>query len=90
MATEEFKHESLQDCASIVRYLKALIEGLESGRLEFGTDDQELSLEPRGLLELEVRAKRKGGRSKVALKLGWREGHEKTSNGSDSLTIRGA
>ena len=31
MASEEFKHESLQDLKSIGQYLKALTEGLESG-----------------------------------------------------------
>ena len=50
---DDFKHESLQDTESVARYLQALIEGFEKGRLEFTSDDQTLALEPQGLLDLE-------------------------------------
>lgn len=78
MATDEFKHESLQDAQSVSKYLRALIEGLESGYLEFGNDDGEMELHPRGLLGMELRAKCKGGQAKVQLKLAWREVPKKT------------
>ena len=83
----DFKHESLQDTESVVRYLSALIEGFEKGRLEFTSDDQTLALEPRGLLELEVRAKRRGGRVKVALKFAWREERDEEREPANGLTI---
>lgn len=90
---EEFKHESVQDAASVVRYLRALVDGFENGRLEFGADGRTIELRPQGLLDLEIRAKRKSGRVKVGLKFSWREDKEKDGAGGASaepLTIRGA
>lgn len=86
MASHEFKHESLQDAQSIAKYLKALIVGLESGELQFKNDEAELQLQPRGLLELELRARRKGGRGKLQLKLAWRETPRKSSAGGLQLS----
>ncbi len=90
MSAEEFKHESLEDSSSIAQYLQVLIEGIQQGHLEFGTEQQQFDLDPKGLLQLEVRAKKKGGRNKISLKLSWRDDQEKTSNSSESLTIRSA
>ena len=86
-SNDEFKHDSVQDRASIATYLRALLEGFEKGHLELGTGGQTFTLDPEGLLELEVRAKRKGGRCKLSLKVSWREDGE-SSNGNDELTIR--
>jgi amphi-Trp domain-containing protein len=73
MAADEFKHESLQDLRSIGQYLKAITEGLESGRVELSDDNGQLALFPAGLLNLELRAKRRGNRAKLQLKLTWTE-----------------
>jgi amphi-Trp domain-containing protein len=87
MATDDdFRHESVQDRHSIVKYLQALTAGIEKGHLELGTAEHMLALEPGGLLELEVRAKRKGGRVQLAVKLHWREHDEQTG---DALEIKG-
>jgi len=72
-ADDHFRHESVQDRHSIVKYLQALTAGIEQGRIELGTSEHMLALEPGGMLELQVRAKRKGGRVKLAIKLHWRE-----------------
>ena len=85
-SNDEFKHDSVQDRTSIANYLRALLEGFEKGHLELGTAGQSFVLDPEGLLELEVRAKRKSGRCKLSLKVSWREGEE--DNGSDELTIK--
>lgn len=82
---DDFRHESVQDRNSIVRYLRAVTEGIEQGHLELGTADHMLTLAPEGLLELQVRAKRKGGRVKLALKLNWRERDE---DEGDALEIK--
>ena len=88
MASEEFKHESLQDRVSIARYLQALQEGLEKGHLELVSDEKTVVLDPDGLVELEVRAKRKGNRRKLSIKLSWRDDDPKTDNGGDTLEIK--
>ena len=88
MATDnDFRHESVQDRQSIVRYLHALTAGIEKGHLELGTAEHMLALDPTGLLELEVRAKRKAGRVSLAIKLQWREHVEEQT--ADELQIKG-
>jgi amphi-Trp domain-containing protein len=85
-ADDEFRHESVQDRRSIVKYLQALTAGLEAGHIELGTGDHMLELDPDGMLELEIRAKRKGGRVKLRIKLHWREDEEELS--ADALEIK--
>jgi amphi-Trp domain-containing protein len=86
MAADEFKHESLQDLRSIGQYLKAITEGLESGRVELSDDNGQLALFPAGLLNLELSAKRRGNRAKLQFKLTWTE--EKGKPLGQSLKVR--
>lgn len=83
---DDFRHESVQDRKSIVRYLQAVTAGIEAGHLELGTAEHTLALDPDGMLELQVRAKRKGGRVKLSIKLYWREDDE--DPGTDALEIK--
>lgn len=85
-STDDFRHESVQDRRSIVRYLQALTAGIEQGHIELGTADNMLSLEPEGMLELQVRAKRKRGKVKLSIKLNWREADD--DEGADTLEIK--
>ncbi|HLT38758.1 MAG TPA: amphi-Trp domain-containing protein [Enhygromyxa sp.] len=88
MATDDdFRHESVQDRRSIVKYLQALTAGIENGHLELGTSEHMLELEPGGLLELEVLAKRKAGKVKLVVKLHWREHDDEQT--SEALQIKG-
>ncbi len=84
-AENEFKHESLQDGASIVNYLEALAKGIRDQGLVLKNDSRELQLEPRGLLSLEVSAKRGAARSRVVLEVSWSEHDEDEPDGA--LTI---
>lgn len=70
-ANDEFKHESLQDRETIVRYLNAIKDGFVKGRISLGSKEKKIVLEPRGLLDLEIRAKRKNNRVKISLKVSW-------------------
>ena len=83
---DDFRHESVQDRQSIVKYLHAITAGIEQGQLELGTSEHTVKIEPSGMLELQVRAKRKGGRVKLAIKLYWREDDEEP--GADNLEIK--
>lgn len=84
-ADDDFRHESVQDRESIVKYLRAVTAGIEKGHIELGTAEHLLSLEPEGMLELQVRAKRKGGKVKLAIKVGWRE---RDDADAEALTIK--
>jgi amphi-Trp domain-containing protein len=86
MATDEFQHESLQDLKSIGEYLRAIVEGLESGHLDLSDDGGQLVLHPTGLIGLELRAKRKGNRAKLELELSWSE--DKGKARAHSLRVR--
>ncbi|PRQ07591.1 amphi-Trp domain-containing protein [Enhygromyxa salina] len=85
-ADDKFRHESVQDRRSIVKYLQALTAGLEAGHIELGTADHMLALEPDGMLEFEIHAKRKAGRVRFGIKLEWREEEEEPS--TDALEIK--
>lgn len=76
---DDFRHESVQDRRSIVKYLQAITAGIEQGQISFKTQEHSLTLEPSGMLELQVRAKRKGGRVELGIKLYWREDQEEPS-----------
>ena len=73
MSTDRFKHESLEDSETIVKYLKALLDGFESGTLSFVSDNQKLVVRPRGLINLDVEARRKSDEIKLQLKMRWTE-----------------
>ena len=77
--TGEFQHDSLQDATSIVTYLEALAQGFSSGRLEFSSGKKAILLRPTGLLELSVKAKKKGGNARLVLDGSWREPRRKKS-----------
>lgn len=68
----EFRHESLQDERSISRYLTALTEGFESGTLKLSDREGEITLEPHGLIHLQVQASRKTDRLRLTLKFTWK------------------
>ncbi len=70
---DNFKHVSMQDSQSIIRYLEALAGGFKQGALLFSTDNKQLVLKPQGLIKLEVEAKRKDQQLKLNIKLRWNE-----------------
>lgn len=76
MADDDFRHQSVQDPRSIVEYLQAITAGIEKGHIQLGAGEHLLDLQPTGMLEFEVFAKRKGGRVKLVLELHWRESDE--------------
>jgi amphi-Trp domain-containing protein len=82
---DDFRHESVQDRQTIVKYLQAITAGIEQGQLHLGTTEHNLTLEPGGMLELQVRAKRKSGRVILGIELYWREDDEEL--GADTLEI---
>ncbi|MGE0710776.1 MAG: amphi-Trp domain-containing protein [Planctomycetota bacterium] len=82
-----FEHESLQDRESIVRYLEALTAGLREGSLKLSDEQSELELQPQGLLTLTVRASRKRNRSRLDLRVSWKDRGEGEEGG---LKIEGA
>ena len=83
----EFEHESLQDRATIARYLKAIEEGFASGSLSLSNRNGDIVLEPEGLIGLTVKASRKRGRVQISLQASWKSKDDPDSDKSDTLTI---
>ncbi len=73
---QEFKHESIQDCQTIVKYLQALSDGFENKKLNLSSDGRNIIVTPGGLLKMEVKARKKADRVKLTLKLSWTEPKE--------------
>ena len=51
-----FRHESLQDSKTIRNILKSISNGLSEGKLTFSDDEDEIIMEPEGLLNLKLTA----------------------------------
>lgn len=87
-AKENFDYEALHDAVSIGEYLKALRKGIARGEIRFATGDEEMTLEPSGLLHMSVRARRKGPNSTIQIKIMWKEpGAEPGAPDKESLAI---
>lgn len=87
MSTDRFKHESLQDAESIIKYLEALILGFSNGAIRFSYDDNEFLINPQGLVNLEVEAKRKSEDVKLSLKFKWSERKKPEDGKNEPLSI---
>jgi len=70
---KEFSHDSVQDTRSIGEYLRALIDGFDNGRIYLRTGDREMVLRPNNALQFSIRAKKKGYKSKISIKVAWKD-----------------
>ncbi|MCG8312384.1 MAG: amphi-Trp domain-containing protein [Pseudomonadales bacterium] len=66
-----FRHESLQDSKSIQNILKAITKGIAKGTLTFDDDDGEIVLEPEGLLNLKVTARKEDAHNRLDIRISW-------------------
>jgi amphi-Trp domain-containing protein len=84
--TEEkrFSYESLQDVGTIVKYLQSLIDGFEKGSITLKSDEGALTLHPKEMINFGVRAKKKNEKTKLTLKISWKE----SGNADNSLSIK--
>lgn len=76
---KSFSHESLQDARSIRGILKALLDGIDKGRISFTDEDDEILMEPKGLLHLKLRATQDEYRHRISIRVSWQieDGAEK-------------
>jgi len=68
---KSFRHDSLQDGKSIQAILKAISQGLGKGRLRLSDEEDELVLEPEGLLHLKLTADQEDNRQRLTLRVTW-------------------
>ena len=73
MFTGEFKHESVQDVKSVKEYLHELKECFEKGEIIFKDNNEDIVLKPQGMIQFDLRAKKKDGKNKLYIKLSWKD-----------------
>lgn len=73
---KSFRHESLQDAKSIQAILKAVSQGLSKGRLNLSDEEDEMVLEPQGLLHLKLTANQEENRHRINLRISWQSEDE--------------
>lgn len=83
-----FRHESLQDVRSIQELLKAITKGIAKGRVELSDEEDEILLEPQGLLHLKVTARKDETRSRIDLRITWQGDDQRRDDGE--LRVNGS
>ena len=66
-----FRHESLQDRKSIRSVLKAVLDGIDKGKLSFSDADDEIVMRPQGLMNVRRTASQEDNRNRVSLRITW-------------------
>lgn len=77
---DAFKHQTAVNSAELAAFLEALAEGARSGRLPVNEGGKIFTLRPQGLIDLNLKVRRKAGLAKITLDLAWAEAE---TNGSD-------
>ena len=74
MASREvFKFESVQDCDSISEYLDELIKGLKNGEIILKSANEQILLNPQGMLNFSIKVKKKDAKVKLVIELDWKK-----------------
>ncbi len=68
-----FRYESLQDQESIRDLLKSITDGIERGKLSFSDGDDDILLEPKGLLHFKLTACQQDNQYGINIHIGWQE-----------------
>jgi len=71
--SSRFSHESLQSQDSIKDLLEALTKGLAEGKVVLEDEDDTMIMEPQGLLRLKISASQDEDRSRINVRISWRE-----------------
>lgn len=69
--THRFSHESLQDTKTIKTLLTALAKGIAKGEMTLSDEEQELVLNPTGLMNVRIKGEREDGMSEFSLRVTW-------------------
>jgi amphi-Trp domain-containing protein len=88
MAKKRFEYDSIQDVHTIIKHIEAIADGFRNGKLDFSYKDQELNLNPKGLLEFSLEASSKGRDCKLKLKFKWEEKPREKGTLREPLIIR--
>jgi len=83
--TERFEYESIQDPDTIREHISAILDGIEKRRIVLDSNGDEIVLTPAELLDLSIRAKKKGALSKLSIRITWKQ--TEPDPGDDDLAV---
>lgn len=87
MSEEKFVFDSLQDSETIKDFLGSLTDGFEKGCITLSTNGDEIELNPQGLLNFMVKAKKKGSTNKLSIKVAWKDSRKDTKDSGSPLKV---
>jgi len=67
----KFKFESTMRREEAVTYFKAIVSGLEQGILHFKQADRSLTVNPASVVDVQVKASKKGKESRIVFEIAW-------------------
>ena len=70
---ERFEHESIQDKQSIQQFFITLVDGIEKGQVVLSAEKNQVLLTPAELIRFSIKTKKKSGKSKLSIKLTWKD-----------------
>lgn len=82
-----FVFESFQDRETIKEYFRALMDGIDKGRIVMSSDGEGIELHPDELLRFAVKVKRKGGDSSLSIKISWKDKKKGAVSRNDRFRI---
>ena len=85
---KSFRHESIQDTKSIQAILKAVTQGLGKGKLNLSDEEDEILLEPEGLLHLKLTANQEDNRQRLNLRVTWQTEEERPKKKNLQVTSK--
>ena len=83
----KFVFESFQDRETIKEYFRALMDGIDKGKIVMSTNGEEIELHPEALLRFAVKAKSQGGDSSLSMKISWKDKKKGAVSQNEKLRI---
>jgi len=68
---KSFRHESLQDAASIQEIMTAISAGIAKGKVSFSDEEDKIVMHPEGLLHMKVTAAQEEDRDRISIRISW-------------------
>jgi amphi-Trp domain-containing protein len=69
-----FEYESYQDLETIQKFLESLTQGFAKEQIVLSSGDDTIELQPKNLLKFAVSAKKKEDKTKLSIKISWKQG----------------
>jgi len=85
---KRFTYESVEDVESVIKYLQVLRQGFLDGNMTFAHRDQDIVLQPQGLLDFALEASSKGKAHSLKLKVRWKDRFPGDEEKRQPLSIR--